>query len=196
MKKILTKKQKGEKSKRNQLVLGLLLISLMMLSTLGYALRGDKEEIEKIEYKGIEFIKDDSGYWIFNIQDYDFITKYNPQEVENINFFNTLTLQNYYNKPLYFVGDYPEPFSELLGNLNSFVLRFNEACIDNNCSKTKDLPIKNCSEDNLIIIQEIDYEDKTKETISQKENCVFITTSLGNQTKYADAFLYNLLGIG
>ena len=56
----------------------------------------------------------------------------------------------------------------------------------------KDLPIKNCSEDNVIVIKE---PEKENENIHQEEKCVYITASFENQTKYADAFLFKILGI-
>ncbi len=192
MQRRLTKEQGERRVRRNQFIIGILLIGLMIFSTLGYALTGDDEKTEEKEYGGIKFIQDSSGYWIFNIQNYEFMTKYNPQEVEDINFLNTITLQDYMNKPLYFVGEFQEPIYELSRNFNNFVLRFNNACLDENCSMA--YPVKNCSEDNVIIIQEIDYE-KDRENILIDENCVFIKANEVNQTKYADAYLFKLLGI-
>jgi len=197
MKKIITRSEQDKKRKKNQFIIGIILIALMLFSTLGYALSGNSEDntnSKKIEYKGIEFLQDNSGYWHFNVQGYDFVTKYNPEEVKDVSFFNYLTLQNYANKPLYFVGDYQEPIYEISRNINPFVARFNNACLDEeNCKGN--FPVKNCSEDNIIIIQEIDYdsESEVKENILQQDNCIFITANLGNQTKYADALLFKLL---
>lgn len=193
MKRILTREERDRRVKRNQLIIGGVLIFLMIFSTLGYALTGNVEdENEIVEHKGLEFSWID-GYWRFSIEGYDFFTEYNPQEVEYINFFNHQTLQNYVGKPLYFVGEASEPFYELSRNLDPFVERFNFACLDDNCSG--DFPIKNCSEDNVIVIREIDYSEEGNEGLVQEENCVFIEASLANQTRYADAYLFSLLGI-
>ena len=64
MRKIITRTNQEKKDKRNQLVLGVLLIGLMLFSVLGYALSGrnPEEDFEKIDYDGIEFIKDNLGY--------------------------------------------------------------------------------------------------------------------------------------
>ena len=200
MRRIITKTQQNKKTKRNQLIIGLLLIGLMLFSVIGYALsgRGTEEDLEKIEYKGIEFVQDNSGYWSFKIDGIDFLTKYNPEETEKISFSSDLNIADYSNKPLYFVGIFQEPNFEINRNLNSLVLRVQEACLSKNDCEN-DLPIKNCSVDNIIVIKEleIDLEDESeeKENIYQQENCVFITASLGNQTKYADKFLFNILGI-
>ncbi len=193
MRKILSQEEKDKKTKRNQLIIGMILIGLMLLSTAGYAFINDEETTsEKIEYHGIEFQKDNSGYWNFNMQGQNFMTFYNPQETESINFFSQSSLQNYADKPLYFESEFIEPNTEISRNLNSFVLRFNKACLSNNCSDNS--PVKNCSLDNVIIIKDLDENNKL-ENIYQQENCVFITASAENQTRYADIFLFRILGI-
>jgi len=200
MRRIITKTQQNKKTKRNQLIIGLLLIGLMLFSVIGYALsgRGAEENLEKIEYNGIEFLQDNSGYWSFKIDGIDFLTKYNPKETEKISFSSDLNINDYSNKPLYFVGIFQEPNFEINRNLNSFALRVQKACLSKKDCEN-DLPIKNCSVDNIIVIKELEIdleeESEEKENIYQQENCIFITASLGNQTKYADKFLFNVLGI-
>lgn len=192
MRKIISREDRDRKNKLNQIIIGVILIAVMIFGTLGYAFSGggDEETSEKIEYKGTEFIQDDSEYWRFNIQGYDFITRYNPLETGDMYFFISLSINDYVNKPLYFVSEFQEPIFEINRNLKSFVSRINEACLDEeNC--LDDLPIKNCSIDNIIVIRE--PEDEIKE-ISQEENCIFITADFGNQTRYADAFLFRVLG--
>lgn len=186
---------KKNKDKRNQLILGIFLIIIMVSSTLGYALLGRSEDTgsSKIEYNGIEFKQDNSGYWYSDIQGYEFITQYNPEELENIEFISSLNVNNYQNQPLYFVGDIGQGSSEIIRNLaERFVLRIQEACI-NNESCEQDLPIKDCSTENIIIINEISEEEV--ENIYQEENCIFINSSSVNQTRYADKFLFNLMRI-
>ena len=193
MRRILTQEQKDKKVRRNQLIIGLILILVMVFGTVGYAF-GDKENknSEKIEYNGIEFIKTNE-YWNFNFQGYDFITKYNPKEVENITFLSYSSINNYANKPLYLVSDFNEPNYEISRNLNPFVLRIQKACLNEPCEGN--LPIKNCSEDNIIIIKEPENEkDNIKESIYQQENCIFMISSIENQTRYVDAFLFKILG--
>lgn len=185
---------KKDNSRQNQLILGVGLIILMVFSTLGYALTGrnDEEINKKIEYQGIEFVQDNSGYWLFEVQGDIFITKYNPEEVEDISFSGNLRLANYQDKPLYFIGDANEPVIEIARNIERFVLRIQNACINKeDCEE--DLPVKNCFEDNVIIIA----EPKSGETedLYQEGNCIFITANFANQTRYADKFIYNLLGI-
>lgn len=194
MKKIVTKEQRARQVKRNQLIIGGALILLMVFSTLGYALsgrtRGDQDK--KIEYKGIEFVQD-SGYWFFQYNGNQFITVYNPEEVKDFPFFSYLSIESYRNQALYFAGEYGEPVLEISRNLKDFVSRMQNACIpDVNCT-SEDLPVKNCSAENIIVIRE--PKENEKESIYQEENCVFIISSYQNQTKYADSFLFSILRI-
>jgi len=164
---------------------------VMVFGTLAYAFKSEDEDLNKINYKGIEFIQDGSGYWEFDIQGYKFMTKYNPKETENILFLGYSPINKYTGKPLYFVGGFNEPHFEIVRNLGQFILRDNEACLsEEGC--IGDIPTKNCSEENIIVIKEAldGYEN-----IYQEENCVFISASLGNQTKFADVFLFKTLGI-
>jgi len=194
MRQIISRDEKDRKVRRNQLIIGIILIGIMTFGTVGYAFsdRSDGNS-EKIEYNGIEFAKDGSDYWNFALNGNNFITKYNPKEVENITFSSYLSINSYTNKPLYLVSDFNEPNYEISRNLNPFVLRMQNSCISgDNC--TGNLPVKNCSEDNVIIIKETNNESQ-KEKIYQQENCAFITASSENQTRYVDAFLFKILGI-
>ena len=193
----------------------------MVLSLGGYALmsgsNNDKTKNQIIKYNQIEFIEN-SGNWYFNLYGSKFETRYNPKELENMsltifNNFNNLnssnpkgsdfniTLLNYQNKPLYFSGDsenFINCFYEINKNINPFILRQQLACLENEtCSK--DLPIKNCKQDNIIIIK--NFENYTPKTnlnfteIYQRDNCVFIITNDEDSMKSCDLFLFKILGI-
>jgi hypothetical protein len=194
MKKLMTRAERAKINRRNQFLVGVVLIVLMIISTLGYALMGGSsstEENQRIDYNGIRF-QQNSGVWIFEIGNQVFGTRYNPKEVEDIEVPITMTLQSYVNQPLYYVEGIGEPVYEIAGNLNErYVLRLQEACLEEtNNTRCQDLPMKDCGVDNVIVIQESDDE-----RIYQEENCVFIRASLANQTRYADAFLFKILGI-
>ena len=195
MKKITTK----DKSKaRNILILSILLVGIMVISTVGFALNfggGNKNSKDIVDYNGVKFFRDseNSGYWRFNYQNYDFIMQYNPQEVSDIKFFTTLSVQSYAGKPLYFSGDSGEPVYEIVRNLGErFIPRTQKACISEKECK-EDLPVKNCSDDNIIILKE--PEENQSEGIYQEENCIFIIAKYSNQTRFADRFLFGILKI-
>ena len=70
MRKIITKEEREKGDRRNQIIIGGVLIFVMLFSVLAYAF-GNKEEEglnKKINYAGIDFVQDSLGYWSFNIQ--------------------------------------------------------------------------------------------------------------------------------
>lgn len=189
MRKIQSQAELGKKQKKKQIIVGVVLVSLLVLSTLGYSLfGGDEDEESKQKYGGFEFVKQ-NNYWILAVEGQEFYFQYLPQEVDNVSIFGFYNLQNYANKVLYFVNFDSSAGREILNNLGRYVLRTQEACLSNlNCSE--DLPVKTC-EDNLIIFEE-QNSINNKTEVYQDSNCVYIS---GDYVKGADAFLYKIFGI-
>ena len=184
MRQIKTKQEIKKKSKKNQIIVSIILVSLLVLSYLGYSLssRANEENTNSVNYNNLEFIRS-SGFWLLQIQDKLFYFQYLPEETINVSISTNLTLENYYNKPLYFVNSNPGA-GEILNNLKDFVSRYQEAC-KNNTECVGDLPVKTC-EDNLIIFIE------GKDLVYQDQNCIYVS---GNSILSADAFVYKLFEI-
>jgi len=197
MRKLITREEREKIRKRNSWIIGVVLIFLMVFSTFAFSFLGfsgnDSGQDQTVEYNNIKFVRN-GEYWSFNLQGFDFFTRYNPEEVSDIYFLNYLTIQSYAQKPLYFVGNF-EANAILENNLGPFAQRtVSPACIsEEDCDG--DYPVKNCSLDNVIIVEEVDYKSDYVEEIVQEENCVFIRASLTNQSRYADAFLFDMLSI-
>ncbi len=191
MKKILTKSEKEKRERRNKTILGIILTFLLLASTAGFAFFSGDDEVQgkTIEYNGREFYQDESGYYYTIISNKQFAFAYSPYETEDIQINFNPSILTYSNKPLFIVSDSPDFTSEIARNLQNSVLRMQEACYDDVENCRAELPIKNCSE-NLIVLK---YENIT--SVTQKENCVIIKTKSGEAAKAADAFLYKLLGV-
>jgi len=195
MRPIQTRRERERKETRNKIIIGVILVSLMLFSVIGYSFvsrTSEEEETEKQEYNGIEFISSSRGYWYFNLEyrDYEreFLVKYTPKDTENISVPVFKTLNNYFDKPLFFVGEGLGK-QELVLNFQNTVLRMQNACIDEtNCEE--DLPIKNCSQDNIFIIKEDE-----KIGIKEDENCIFLSAPSEEQERAADALLFKILNI-
>lgn len=188
MRRILTKKQQRSKERFNQILIGLVLVFIMMLSVLGYSLGGreDSGERETMMFNGLEFIKM-NDFWVLEQGEAQFIFQYNPEEVEKIdsqvNFFNS-----YYNQPLYVYSEDLDATSEIYRNMGPFVQRMQNACVsEENCEG--DLPIKEC-DSNFIIIRESSIT-----SITQNQSCVFIEGPKENLVRLTDEFLFKTLGI-
>jgi len=186
MKRIKPKSSEAKKQKKNQIIIGVILIIVMFGSVFGVIVGsfGSKED-SKVDYNGFEFIKQ-SNSWILEVGDFDFIFKYNPYEVTEIKT-EVKYLNNYYGKPLYISSDNSDATYEIASNLDQITLRMQNACLnETNCEEN--LPLKTCG-DNFIII-----EEKNVTNIIQDDNCVFIQGPQENLTMISDEFLFHILG--
>jgi hypothetical protein len=190
MRAIESKEDIAKRKRKNQIIISAILITVMLGSTFGYAFYqlGNKEESNKVEYKGYKFVNQ-NDYWTTTIGSYNFMFKYNPSQVERIEIGGDELkyLNSYSGLPLYYFSENAGAGVEINENLRNIVLRFQGACPDSNC--TQDWPIKDCSS-NFIIIKEAN-ESK----IYQNESCVFIEGPQGNLTQLADEFLFWTTGI-
>ena len=188
MRQIMTREDSEKKENRSKLIIGIIIIGLMVFSTAGYAFFQNERTTssqDKVNYKGLSFIKQSDEKWHVTIQNYEFITEYNLKDTENISGILSLNLLNYQNKPLYFSYDSDKQgVSEIVGNIGRFASRIGYVCLDN-C--TEDFAMKNCSSDNVIIIK---YANES--LIKQESNCVYI---LGENLRTSDAFIFRVLGI-
>ena len=194
MRRIETKKDVRKKKKRNQILIGIVLIIVMFGSVFGivsHSFSGQGSNPGTIEYNGYEFINH-QGHWYLNIGELEFLFFSNPLEIENlvdplIN--GTLNpFSNYFNKPLYFSSSDSGSEVELARNLGQVAERFQRACLsEEGCEEN--LPIRSCL-DNFIIIHEGNFSE-----IRQEGNCVFITGESQDLVRLTDDFLLRIIGV-
>jgi len=192
MRKIQTREEIEKKKKRNNIIIGAILVGIMALSTIGYSFLSNEktDSSQKAIYNSITFYKY-GELWQTTIGETNFFFQYLPQEIENISIMGSFDLSSYTNKPLYFVN-YNPAATEILQNLNNYIQRYQEACLnmtnsqtDKNCA---DWPLKNCDEDNLIIFN----LNESQTYVKQEGGCIYLS---GEFIKASDAFLYRLLKI-
>jgi hypothetical protein len=193
MRKIQTGSDERKKKKRNQFIVGVVLILVMVLSTFGIvmdSLGGSEKIQDKINYNGFIFnLK--NNLWQLEIGDYKFSFYNNPAQVENLTSYvstNLSKLNNYVSQPLYISSQDYTSNSEIYTALSPFVERVQLACHSNE-SCTGDYPIKNC-DNNFIIISE-----SNQTSIYQQDKCVFISGPKQELIKLTDLFLFKILGI-
>lgn len=191
MRRIESKEQAEKRSKRNQLIVGGILIFVMLSSTLGYGFISKEEQntgsTKKIVYNGYEFVNQ-NDIWTLSLGQYIFGFKFNPKEVDQINS-SINFLNNYVGKPLYISSESSEAEVEIYRNLDQVVLRRQYACLEGENCTNPEYPIKTCA-DNFIIIQE-----NEKSNITQIENCVFVKGKKENLTAMTDEFLFKILNV-
>ena len=200
--------------RRNNIILGIIMIFLLTASSLGYSLMSaDNNEKNIVSENGFDFVRD-GGMWKLAIddaragvsseEDKIFVFQNLPSEVDDINVNVTAQLGMYSGQPVYFVNP-GEGVNEILSNIGSYVLRYQEACLrrdsvtddlDNLTSGLNesandmicegDLPVKDCGS-NLIV-----FEAGNETRVYSEGNCVFI---VGDVVRGSDAFLYRILGV-
>ena len=181
------------KGKRNKVILGVTIIGLMVLSTLGFAVLQGFGTVEdnsgEINYNGLKFIRNQNGYWEANTQQgVKLTTFYNPEETNEANLSIQAGINDFYNKPLFFVSDNYEAMNELVRNIGVLSNRFQEVCLKG--EKCEFDYIEKTCDDNIIIIREMN------ETKTYKEgNCIFIESPRNQHLLISDKLIFRVYGI-
>lgn len=187
----MTKSEIEKKARRNQILVGVVLVGLMILSSLGYGLisnNGGGGSGAKMVYNGITFYKN-GNQWQASINGGTFNFLYSPTEVSNIQTPLTLSFNQFYNKPLYFDSDNPAANYEIAQNLQNYVLGTMNACLNASDCADNNAPIKTCAS-NVIVIR-----NSSQTSISLDGNCTYIYGGDNNAIQAGDAFLYKILGV-
>ncbi len=194
MRRIEAKTAKEKREKRKGAAIGIFLVVIMVLGTVGYGFLSRQEagvKSNKETYKGTEFIMTEQGFWWAEISGYGFYFQHLPKEAENISV-PFARFDEFSGKPLYFVlnDGSINAKSEIYRNLQAFTLRLpQDACLAGQECDNAELPEENCSSKIIIF-------NKGNETIVERdENCIFISSPADDMTRAADAFLYRILGI-
>ncbi|MFA4960608.1 MAG: hypothetical protein WC548_02990 [Candidatus Pacearchaeota archaeon] len=168
--------------RRNQIILGIILIFILVGSMLLVDKAGDSKDESKTTENGVEFYNI-NDVWQTQIGQQVFAFSYLPSELD-IEAKGVFSIADYYSKPIYFNDLNNEGAIEILMNIGNFIQRYQEACETENCEKN--LPTKTC-EDIFFI-----FKEGENSSVYKKDNCVYIT---GDSKKGADAFLYKALNI-
>lgn len=191
MRRIETKAQEGRRKRRNQFILGGILIFVMLFSIMGYGF-GSKDNSQtngqEKNYGGFVFEQYSNGYWLATSGELQFLFSYEPSEVESVNVDSNLNLlSSYSGKPLYIQIENEGEEIELYNVMDYFVLRRQYACLSEEGCSNEEYPIKTCS-DNVIV-----FEKSNSSEVVQEENCVYIRGE--DFKKEVDAFLFRAMGI-
>lgn len=211
MRKIESKAEMQKKQRKNQLIVGVILVAIMVLSTAGYSImdRGETETGGTETYNNFKFASV-AGRWGVQKQGFNLATRYLPKEVENISYQAAISANSFNGKEVYFVAlsdDAKMVANEVATNLP--VLRAQFACIEDDANRTEcsDLPLKTCSNFVFIIDEKrfnnasssinnsANFNTPIKPKIYQKENCITIEASSKDMMRAADRFLFGAYGI-
>jgi hypothetical protein len=190
IRKIISKEDEEKRRKRNSIIVGIILVSIMVLSTVGYGFGTNfgqnSNSATTLNYNGYDFIYS-NGLWIVNVSENTFGFASNPNEVYNISS-ETGILTDYSGKILYLYSENSEAESEILRNLYIISSGIIYACPEGqNCGD--EIPAKSC-DNNFIIIRE-----KSETNVYSDKGCRYIEGSAENLVKITDGFLMKIIGI-
>lgn len=190
MRRFVSKREMERRMKRKQMVIGIFLVFIMLLSVAGYSIQSWTGK-ETLAYNGLEFVYS-NGFWTIG----NFAFKYNPEEVSEISaILNDVSF--YEELPLYLYSESNDAEAEIRVNFRQIAEGINDACPEetevSGAECEGEAPVIYCddgSSDNFIIIRESNNKD-----IRQKNNCVYIEGPQQELTMLADQFLYRILGV-
>lgn len=190
IRKIISKEDEEKRRKRNQIIVSVVLVSIMLLSTLGYSFGTNSGQNSNsptiLNYNGYDFTYL-NGLWIVNVSENTFGFASNPNDAYSVNS-QVKSLSNYSEKILYLYSENPDAESEILRNLYLISSGVVYACPEGqNCGA--EVPVKNCA-DNFLIIRE-----KNETSVYQNNGCVYLEGTAENLVKITDGFLMKIIGI-
>lgn len=192
MRKLVSKEETAKKQRRNQIIVGIILGVVLVLSVMGFALQGAIGNTSSssgqgtLNYNGFQFTTQ-NNLWILG----NFVFQNSPGNVSNLSSAIVGTLnsaQTYQNVPAYIYSENDGAKVEAYANIGNIAERVQDACpSDVNC--TENVPVKNCTS-NFIIIK-----PGNTSMIKQDGGCVYIEGQSQDLVKLTDEFLYKILGV-
>ncbi len=193
IRKLVSKKDLEKKKKRNQYLLGSILIFILFGSVFGIIMSsfGTSSKSKKITYNGFPFLQE-NNYYVLKLGNAEFHFLNNPHAVAALNKEVNMskTLKDLISKPLYIYSKDYTVSEEIGQNLNQYVQRIQPACLEGKECLENTWPIKTCKE-NFIFVN-ISQTNK----IYEKDNCIFIEGKQEDLSKLTDEFLFRIIGIG
>lgn len=182
IRKIESREASDRRSRKNILVLSIIMISILVLSIAGYFSIGENEGRDISE--GVQNIGD---YWIFNHEENIIRVSNSLESTKNVSIINSKKISDYRGKIVYLASEYEAWTYEISSVLQNYAGRIQRACYGN-CSEN--LPEKNCN-DTMIVMTELNISEGANGKIYEQNNCVFIEGDL----RAIDAFIYQLFDI-
>ena len=195
IKPLTSKEEARKKQKKNQRILGLVLIIVMFGSVFGVIVgsfnsRSSEETNYTTTYGGLDFTFE-GQYFQLNLGQKSFYFTESPSTYGNLDYTMNLSknIASLYSKPLYIDAEDYYVSNEIYQNLQGYPERMQMACLENSTCSDATLPIKDCS-DNLIVARTAE-ENK----IYEKDGCIFIEGQQQDLLKLTDITILKLLGV-
>ena len=182
LRKIRTREDSERKSRRNTLILSIVMISILVFSTAGYFTMREDNNGTNV---GSGEVQNIGGFWYFSYNGNDVRLSSSPESAQNVSVLVFNKIENYAGKTVYVASDYDSGLYEVNSALQNYAERVQPACYGE-CNKN--LPEKDCNE-TMIVISRLNSSENGK--VYEQDNCVFIEGNI----EAVDAFIYQIFGI-
>jgi len=203
LKKIKTREYSERKKRRTNLVVGIIIIALMILSTIGFAMiENDQEITENTVYNGYKFTATGNG-WQTTVQGQTITTSYFPTEVLNVSGSNVYAF-DFTDKVVYIAVESQGDVYDVneLGNLNNIAERSQFACQpdaeNTSFCQESSLPVKNCEDvnsSNTARVIVINSNVTEPAFYTYYKNCLKINAKSADLKMAVDNFIFKVFGI-
>jgi hypothetical protein len=186
LRKIRTQESIQKEKKRNQLIAGIVMTVLIVLSSAGYALmnRDSGSKVEKQKFGNLVFVQS-SGYWQTQVGNKVLYFNSLPQNLTNISVSENISIGDYLNQNVYIINSNPA-VSTISSALDGIANKLQEGCLQGTNCEGKDLPIKDCNS-SLII-----YNSALENSVRKVGKCIYLE---GDFFASTDKFIYRLFSI-
>lgn len=179
MRQIESESQLAARSKRRQIILGVVMIVILLGSTIGYALSLISSDSTGTDLTEPYF---DGNSWIVPYAGYQFSLQTSPGEAAKVPIEGSFSLGDYQGQVVY-IDSESESIKQTLGGVLSLnAQRVQEACYG--ACERPNVPERDCSSPLIV------WKGSENRRIYTNASCVFIE---GDYVS-SDAFLYRLLG--
>jgi len=185
IKKRISRQEQKRKTRRNQFILVGIVTFLLLGSVFGLIAGSvpSKNKNSFDTYKGYK-LSTNGVFYNLTAANHVFYFSNNPNSINiTYNITSLPNVTNYAYGPLYLDSKASIPSQELYNTFSNFAQRIQFACYKNSTCNDPELPIKDCS-NNLIIIK-TSKENK----IYTKDNCVFIEGKPQDLNQLTDIFI-------
>lgn len=195
MRKIVSKQEADKKKRRNQFIVGGVLIAVMFLSVMGYAFQNNAisgtsgnsgNSSQTVNYNGINFVNQ-NGFWVLQSNNARWVFTYNPTEIAASNLTAlTKTISDFRGKALYIYYNGSDSASsdaesEISFNMKNFASSINTQPVNESLNA-------NCLENSIIL-------ESGVSGVKENGNCVYIYGQGEDLIKTTDNVLFKLLGV-
>ncbi len=170
--------EKERKRKRNSRIISIFFLSILILSSVGYAFLAYQPGANTNSD-----IQNNGNQWIIQYQDQTLTFSSSPASTADVEVSMNKDIASYVAKPLYIVSDNEGISYEIASNLGRYAQRTQLACYGD-CDEST-LPEKTCA-DNLIV-----WISSQENKVYQENNCIFIEGDM----RAVDAFLYKIFKV-